>query len=82
MHSKDYFMVIYGKREKYAIEYVSTHHRDWHYIIDAHKIKRGEDPYDPSAYAGRILFAGDILLGPCSDLTTPNCVHMRIFSAN
>ncbi len=36
--------MIYGKREQYTIELVSMHTEAWHYIIDAHKSKRGEDP--------------------------------------
>ncbi len=68
---KNYTTVIYGKREQYAIEYVSIRNRDWLYIVDAHRTKRGEDPYDPSAYVGRILFFKDIPLGLSSDPTTP-----------
>ncbi len=45
--------------------------RHWHYIVDAHKSKRGEDPYDPTAYVGRILFFNDISLGVYFDSTTP-----------
>ena len=26
--------VIYGKRERYTIEYVSMRNKDWHYIVD------------------------------------------------
>ena len=41
---KDYTTVIYGKREQYAIEYVSMRNGDWHYIVYAQKSERGEDP--------------------------------------
>ena len=45
--------------------------RHWHYIADAHKLKRGEDPNDPTAYIGRILFFNGVSLGASSDPSTP-----------
>ncbi len=68
---KYYITFIYGKPEQYAVELVSTRNRAWHYIVDAHKSKQGEDPYDPTTYIGRILFFKDIPLGLGSDPTTP-----------
>ncbi len=67
---KDYATVINGGSEQYAIEVVNMRNRYWHCIVDAHKTKRGEDPYDPTAYVGRILCFKDISLGLCSDPTT------------
>ncbi len=46
---KHYSSVIYCKREQYAIELVTIRNGDWHYVVDAHKSKRGDDPYDPTA---------------------------------
>ena len=68
---KYYTTVIYCKHEQYTTEYVSMRKWDWHYIIDAHMSKRGEDLYDPTAQFGRILFFNDVPLGASSDFTTP-----------
>ena len=67
----DYTTVIYGNREHFAIELVTTRNKDWHWIVDAHKSKRGEDLYNPTAYEGRILFFNDVSLGLSADPTTP-----------
>ncbi len=68
---KDCTTVIYGKREQYAIEYVSMRHRDWHYFVDAYKGKLEENEYDPAAY--------DIALGQSADPSTHTayvCVYL------
>ncbi len=69
-YGQDYTTLIHEKCEQYVIEYVGTHNRDWHYIVNAHETKRGEDPYDVSAYVGGILFFKDIPLRLSSYPTT------------
>ena len=69
---KNYTTVIYCSREQYAIEVVSMRNRNWHYYADAHKAKRGEDPYDPTAYVRRILFFKYIPLAFSSNPAAPN----------
>ncbi len=67
---KEYSTVIYGKGEKYAIELVTMRNKEWRYIVDAHKSKRSEDPYDLTAYLRRILFFKGVSFGLSSDPTT------------
>ncbi len=54
----------------------------WHYRVDAQKSKRGEDPYDPTAYVGRILFFKDIPLGLGADPKTPTVYVCECLAPN
>ncbi len=79
---KDYTTVIHGKRKQYTIELVSMRNTAWDYVVDAHKTKRGEDPYDPTAYVGRILFFKDIPLDLGSNPTTPTAFVCKYMAPN